>query len=173
MPGSFINEVNDVLSDLAKSEDLEFMDHSSNFCYKDGSVVENLLRDGLHLSDMGSKRYLDNIGLPVIEKDNDKPYKLVVPKAVQKKQQKKDKGKTSNKVPGANRNTGSTDSNNEVGRKKVTPKGTDQNKHPSTQKRCNKCAETGHKTKDCRHTIKVTCHSCNELGRKNKFCEFF
>ncbi len=99
----YIKEVNDILSDLAEENTLEFIDHNSNFCYIDGNVVENLLYDGLHLSDTGAKRYLDNIGLPVVEPEI--PFAQVVTKSARRKLQKQQHGNNSgNPISSAPRN---------------------------------------------------------------------
>lgn len=60
-----ISSLNEKIRDVVSTEEcVDYIDQDKNFKYQDGSIDESLLQaDGLHLSDAGVKRLIDNIGL--------------------------------------------------------------------------------------------------------------
>ena len=62
---SKIDEVNESLGTAARNKEVSFIMQEKNFMFRDGTVDESLLNpaDGLHLSEKGTSRLLDNLGL--------------------------------------------------------------------------------------------------------------
>ena len=60
-----VAKLNELLAQLAPAADVTFIDNDKNFRYRDGSADESLVSpiDRVHLSDSGSRKLLENLGL--------------------------------------------------------------------------------------------------------------
>ena len=91
-----IDSLNQILSDMANEEtpDFKFIDNNVNFKYQNGSLDESLLApvDQLHLSELGTKRLLQNLNLA------DKA-KTTLKNSSEKKRTEKEKSAMSDPLP--------------------------------------------------------------------------
>ncbi len=160
----FIIEVNHKLRELSdKREKCDFIDHCSNFTHKNGQVVEGMLYDGMHLAPAGARRFLDNVGLPTMEVNNNTQEKWSIAG------RNKRNNKNFQKQGQNNQFRGKTDSNI---KQKEPNRGPKSFAKADEQAYCFFCGESGHISKNCRYESRLKCWGCGHYGHKHSLCRY-
>lgn len=137
-------EVNRIIYGLSEHHHMDLVDADHAFHNKYSEVIERYFSsDSIHLSQSGVKRLLGAINskLEIVQNFD----KCVFTKSVPNSRS----GPTS-----AARNQ----------RNRRQPQ-------PTARARCNKCGESNHLTRQCRHPEQIQCNQCGLFGHKSKRCE--
>ncbi len=153
-----ITEVNTRLEMLSDNTDkCDFNDHSNNFTYRNGRVVEGMLHDGLHLTQAGAVKFLDNLGLPVMLQDkkgnNNGPKWNKV-------------GRNGKKINNNTEHYKKDGQGSDAAKGKRTPSQASHNSQPY----CFFCGETGHISSSCGYNSRLKCWGCGRYGHKQSLC---
>ncbi len=158
-------------------ENCEFVNHDKNFRCLNGEVIDDLLKDGLHLSHQGALKFAQNLGLeitrrPRIQTQKQEKQQTGRPSREQEngQSQQQQKRKTFQKNRTGNQNYVDTRYNRNDGdsrRRRPQTSRADDRKRVS---HCYNCGETNHMEEDCRHQNRICCNFCDRMGHKEKMC---
>ena len=136
--------LNASLCDLADESGATFINNDPTFTLQDGSPNDGyLLRDGLHLNNMGTNKLAKNMKLKMKNKNGDVC-----------------KDMRSNPV-----RPNMTGPNNNQWQTRT------QHRRVASSQNCWNCGERNHISKNCRFGRPIRCNKCHAMGHKAKFCK--
>lgn len=140
-------EINSVIHRLSQVYNMQLVNADHAFHDKHGEIIDRYYsRDSIHLSHSGIKRLLGTLN----------NYAEIVNNFDQCVYNRQEKRRSSHRQQhNAHRN--------QANRRTFS--------QPEQNCRCNKCGETNHYTRQCRHQEQLQCHGCGLYGHKTKRCE--
>lgn len=140
-------EINSVIHRLSQVYNMQLVNADHAFHDKHGEIIDRYYsRDSIHLSHSGIKRLLGTLN----------NYAEIVNNFDQCVYNRQEKRRSSHRQQhNAHRN--------QANRRTFS--------QPEQNCRCNKCGETNHYTRQCRHQEQLQCHRCGLYGHKTKRCE--
>ena len=172
-----VDTLNEAFKDLASRLDCKFVDSSLFMTYKNGSVDDSQLTDGLHLSDRGHDT------LARLFADSVEGLKPDTWRSVPDRKPRGDSTQTSSKRSREHRNDSHSSYNNRANghRSRNTRSGRGvqhRNSHRTVNSDTNRsqysgcfnCGLKNHNKNTCFHENRVRCHKCDKLGHKANYC---
>ncbi len=145
-----IAEMNSVAATECERLGVKFVDHDTNFVFRDGTRDEScFMKNESKLSASGTQRLLSNLSLcsNTVDRADAHPVR-----------RNASHSNRARRPTTPNVTNSATRSQQHTGYKPYRP----------TSGQCSKCGEDNHVTKRCRHKGKVTCHTCKGEGHKSK-----
>ncbi len=174
-----VETLNEALKDLASRLDCKFIDSSLYMTYKNGSVDESQLADGLHLSDRGldtlTHLFADSIeGLKAdtwCTVSSSKHQGESAQSSSYKRSRNHHKDSHSASKSQDNRGNRYRPQNTRRGRN--VQRNSHRTIHSDTDRSysgCFNCGLKNHNKNTCFHKNRVRCHKCNKVGHKANYC---
>lgn len=179
-----VETLNEAFKDLASRLDCKFVDSSLFMTYRNGSVDDSQLVDGLHLSDRGHdtlvRLFVDSVeGLKPDTWQSVPSRKTPSDTGAQRRSHAQSKRsrdhRTDSHSAHNNRSNGRRGSQNTRRGRGVQHRNYHGTANSDTERSqysgCFNCGLKNHNKNTCFHENRVRCHKCNKLGHKANYCK--
>ena len=172
-----VETLNEAFKDLASRLDCKFIDSNLYMTYRNGSVDDSQLQDGLHLSDRGhatlSRLFTDSIeGLKPGNWTSVPNKKTQAKPRNSSSTRSRDRRYESHEPSHHNRAYGQRARHSGRGRN-MQQRNSHRSAHADNDRSysgCFNCGLKNHNKDTCFHENRVRCHKCNKLGHKANYC---